>query len=633
MHEITDADIAYAEALTGLRFQDPERRDVLKRMDSVDVWACPGSGKTSLLVSKLAVLGRHWRTRHQGICVLSHTKVARHEIEQKLATSESRALLSAPHFVGTIQSWVDQFLGRHAAWLRFNVRPRVIDSDRFRLQALRRINHNAYRTARAFLKNRANGDDIIGDLHFDGPDLQIKLPVRESTPTGQQLIELKLSLAREGVFCYDDMYALAEWYLREYPQVAGVLARRFPVLFIDEMQDTDEQQWRILGTIFQPPCIVQRFGDNHQSIFRSSRGGAQGGRFPGEVKTTIRTSHRLSCSISKLVGRIAPEGPIPLTGNAGHEDLRHQIILFDRSSVSEVLPFFAGQVSQQVLPLINSPTVKAVGAIARPGEDRNFPHSLCCYWDRFAAHSAPAAPADSMAEYVQDAIASVQQDRRVDHVVDAVATGLVHVLSGERVFRDGDRPYTARTFLRELKDCHHPQYRRFAQVVTSLCVNAVANDRFALESVAAEYASILEPFTGRLSSASRKFLSQPGSPERAAALRSSREAKNIYRYPNGGSNVEIHVSTIHAVKGETHDATLVLETYYHKHDLSTALSYILGDRRKQPGIRLQDYLKRMYVATTRPRYLLCLALFKKNVPDPLQDELSASGWQVHDVAS
>ena len=56
---ITDADVDWVIKLMGLETLDEPRRDFLKSMDTIDVAACPGSGKTTLVVAKLAILARH----------------------------------------------------------------------------------------------------------------------------------------------------------------------------------------------------------------------------------------------------------------------------------------------------------------------------------------------------------------------------------------------------------------------------------------------------------------------------------------------------------------------------------------------------------------------------------------------
>jgi hypothetical protein len=69
-----------------------------------------------LLVAKLAILARNWKSRTRGICVLSHTNVAREEIEQRLGdTDVGRRLLSYPHYIDTIHGFVRRFLA--TPWL------------------------------------------------------------------------------------------------------------------------------------------------------------------------------------------------------------------------------------------------------------------------------------------------------------------------------------------------------------------------------------------------------------------------------------------------------------------------------------------------------------------------------------
>src|SRR5689334_16403560 len=113
--ETTDADISWAARALGLpedAFSVRDGRDygseVLKFHGQLDVAACPGSGKTTLLVAKLAIMARKWPSRHRGLCVLSHTNVARNEIADRLGQA-GHTLLKYPHFIGTIHGFVNEF--------------------------------------------------------------------------------------------------------------------------------------------------------------------------------------------------------------------------------------------------------------------------------------------------------------------------------------------------------------------------------------------------------------------------------------------------------------------------------------------------------------------------------------------
>ena len=102
--EITNDDILWVEEVMGGKIHfDSARVELIKNMDSVDIQAFPGSGKTTILVAKLAILAKKWPYFNTGICVLSHTNVAREEIEDRLGNTEvGRKLLSYPHFIGTV---------------------------------------------------------------------------------------------------------------------------------------------------------------------------------------------------------------------------------------------------------------------------------------------------------------------------------------------------------------------------------------------------------------------------------------------------------------------------------------------------------------------------------------------------
>jgi hypothetical protein len=72
------------EELGGCDFTHESQTRFLGCRTSCDVQAVPGNGKTTLLAAKLALLSRTWRSRTQGVCVISHTNAARHEVERNL---------------------------------------------------------------------------------------------------------------------------------------------------------------------------------------------------------------------------------------------------------------------------------------------------------------------------------------------------------------------------------------------------------------------------------------------------------------------------------------------------------------------------------------------------------------------
>jgi hypothetical protein len=106
---IKDKVEALAQQL-GLELPHQEQWDFIQSAESLDSQAAPGSGKTSLIGLKLALLGQGWTSPTRGICALSHTNTAKDGITNRLAvTPAGRLLLQYPHFIGTIQSFANTF--------------------------------------------------------------------------------------------------------------------------------------------------------------------------------------------------------------------------------------------------------------------------------------------------------------------------------------------------------------------------------------------------------------------------------------------------------------------------------------------------------------------------------------------
>jgi DNA helicase II / ATP-dependent DNA helicase PcrA len=104
---------------------------------------------------------------------------------------------------------------------------------------------------------------------------------------------------------------------------------------------------------------------------------------------------------------------------------------------------------------------------------------------------------------------------------------------------------------------------------------------------------------------------------------------NFYRYPTGAPRVAVRVGSIHSVKGETHTATMVLDTFFHEHHLQELKPWLLGANagRGNVGVRMQARLKQHYVGMTRPSHLLCLAMRDTFTPQEIET-LKARAWRV-----
>ncbi|MCD4665649.1 MAG: UvrD-helicase domain-containing protein [Bacteroidales bacterium] len=136
MKEISIEEIRKVEKILlpeGKSFIDAnnERIEVIKEIDkNLDIVACPGSGKTTVLLAKLLILADRMPFEDGGgICVLTHTNVAIDEIKARLGNSSSK-LFSYPNFFGTIQSFVDKYLAKPAFIKKFNYNIHRINNEK-----------------------------------------------------------------------------------------------------------------------------------------------------------------------------------------------------------------------------------------------------------------------------------------------------------------------------------------------------------------------------------------------------------------------------------------------------------------------------------------------------------------------
>lgn len=115
---------------------------------------------------------------------------------------------------------------------------------------------------------------------------------------------------------------------------------------------------------------------------------------------------------------------------------------------------------------------------------------------------------------------------------------------------------------------------------------------------------------------------------------------NVYTSPDG---VRITLATIHSVKGETHDATLACETKYRSwYDIREMVEFLCNPDAGRPvvdyahpGCKATNraaFMKRLFVAMSRPRYLLCLAMKKSHLTEAQRIQLTGqAGWALQDL--
>ena len=639
--DITDEDIHWVEKhlnVENVDFSDDQRQEAIKTLETKDIRACPGSGKTTLLVAKLAIMARKWPHSHQGICVLSHTNVAREQIIEKLPVNSSQRLLSYPHFVGTIQSFIDRFVAIPACLAMFRCTPSSVDNARFASVVQYEYRSATYTKLRGYLNNQQNRKEIIDDLQFrwDGGlkvDLSKTRLTNKDSSSYRQLLDLKEKVSGEGVFRFNDMFALAKWYMTEYPRIADLVAKRFPLVFIDEMQDTDALQDDVLWQLFGTKSILQRFGDPNQAIFENSSAKVQSS-FPSEGYLTIEKSYRVSSSIAEMIERMCLI-PQKIEGNEARANLKHTIILFNKDTIKDVLDNF-GELVLRECGNLPSAKVRAVGAVGKKRENqKKFPYSITDYWPGYTSKkSVEQRKQETFDEYVRLAAEKIQLTKSCGDGRDVLLDGLVEVLRLQGCRTPEERYYTHRKLVEGLKDRGADSLKCLSEFLYKYCRLLIAYETHDRGQLALDVKQVLAPLlNGEWGSEVDKFMSfdssclELGTGDAKSVAKREQEVLNTYKYEDSPGSLDIPITTIHQAKGQTHHATLVLETFVlRKHDLKDLLHFLLGERPEDMDELQEKYLKQIFVAMSRPKYLVCLAMNEAHISEEEINKLEDLGW-------
>jgi hypothetical protein len=615
-----------------LRFDDEERRDALLENGTKDFNAVPGSGKTSLLAAKLLLLAKKWPHSHKGICILSHTNIAREELTRRLAASaEGLRLLTYPHFIGTIHGFINQFLAM-SALRRLGINVDVIDDEVFAKRAWSLANSPRNSKLRYWIRNQRNGEELISKLFYKGFRLEVlseggKLP-GSHTASFIQMAGLKQALANEGVFRHRDMFAFAEFALAEQPHLLDVIHRRFPMVFIDEMQDTSWEQEDILNRLFESRSIVQRFGDIDQQII-SGDPESEKLTFPRTGHGTISTSKRFGQRIAEAVESIRGS-QLPVVGEADGA-CNPALILYKTTDISHVLFRFGELVLDRFkdAELKNRP-VRAM-CTRRGGEGKVAPgRNMGDYWPAFgrAYRTSPKDSLQTLLSAQHDLLDRPTLSERANDVRRAVLL----VLRGAKApasegVRDG------RSLFRAVRE-QEGNLGQLQKLIHDLTLNPVplvsADDWISLASKMYEGLSDLLPSEMTVEAFTALDLFAHS---QEVEVGISGELPTVCKLINAGRELQYGLGTVASMKGETHLASLVLESYggnSKRFDLQMALPFIagIGQNFSKLTVTQQAQMRNLYVAMSRPTGFLCLAANESRVEDRTIRALVAKGWDI-----
>lgn len=657
-------DIAYAERIllpAGESF-DEERRRFICDMGTLDLLAVPGSGKTTALLAKLLILDRHLpRMDGAGILVISHTNAAVDEIRDRIGMHCSQ-LFRYPNFIGTIQRFVDEFLAIPYYVNRYKNAPLHIDDAAYEARfskppfALegytKQENNNALRFLRLSVKkirwSWREGKEELTD-GYDGKTIDFTKPrgntrqcnyvdwsESEKERVHAWVGSFKRRILKAGYLSFDDAYFLARVAIYRNQQIKRMLRQRFAHVFVDEMQDMERHQYELLEDLFFDAGAYdggyQRIGDRNQSIFDGRSSVAEEFWESREKVLELNGSYRLGPILANVVS-VFGVSPIRIEGRQTNTDgsavmIKPRFIVYSDTTRSSVIQRFASIVREladaQLLPLNDKSRCKAVCWTTK-GE---FHKTRLTDYHPPYARIAPTGRVHH--EVLESHLVLAHHDgASFAPIEQAIVDALLRVLRLEGA-ADAEGTHFVKNSMKGFLQTNRPDvWERYQSNMYRWCLAIAGGDRDrALQDIRQWLPEFCAAFDRQVE-ASKDFVFGELANPPASDSTASPEECNVVMH----DGIRVDVSTVHRVKGETHTATLYMESFYERggggsYESERLTSQFHG---KPLGVKMHDRVrqsaKMVYVGFSRPTHLLCFAVHESRF-QKMEAEICTNTWEI-----
>ena len=600
-----------------------DARNVINSWNSNDILACPGSGKTTVLIAKLKLIADKSPLKDgRGVCVLSHTNVAVSELKAKLGKSAER-LLSYPNFVGTIQTFVDQYITFPFLRQFANTSIQVISDEDYanhlyslicktdsKLKWFIDQQYNAFGVKRydsvvKFMANIYTDDE--GGIHLSGVNRVLAGKSTNSAISYARAIQRLLS--EEGLIRYNDTYRYTLLALKKYgSSLRTLLSRRFQYVFVDEYQDCSTLQRNVLDALFSgTETIFQKIGDVDQAIYTSTNDNTPVWQVEDSYMS-IAHSNRYSQEIADVLS-VLRTNQETIISSRGVQRIKPTLFVYDSSSRLRVIPTFIQEIQSNGLAKPEG-IYKAVGMFENVSGLK-----ISDYWPTFQKKVNQQSIVH-FPDYISE-ISSALANGSLSLSERWIRKLLSKVLHYVGIKDEAEKEYGSISIKRYISNS-------FPQIYQSSILSLSQIHDFSYSAVEKKVKEIFASLLGDgwLEIIPDSFMQPVREPQVA-----SEDSHILY----DESSISIVFDTVYGVKGETHDATLYLETETKKSSDIRRILPLLERKITQCKNELQEKSRRcIYVGFSRPKYLLCLAISEKTY---VGHETAFSSWKIVDLRS
>ncbi|MCP4394604.1 MAG: UvrD-helicase domain-containing protein [Alphaproteobacteria bacterium] len=483
------------------------------------------------------------------------------------------------------------------------------------------------------------------NLSLEGNKININVPTfpeGSNSNSYKKLKSVRRELIKSGGLFFRDLFVFSEQLMILYTQTSSYLEKRFPIVFLDEMQDTQKFQDELLQKIFpldSENIIVQRFGDPDQAIFNGINGEEPNTSYNGKprdkINFVIDKSHRFDVSISQKIRNLSfneinldtdlSDANLEERKNihTKHAKFKHTIFIYCEETIGNVIPAFADLCSCQFSEdrkKSSDFTVKIVGAVGNEIKKDKDLKITSYYADYSKEKSSKNFKETHFIEAVYYCRDNIEGDWKVNYKL--LSDCILKLLYKSNI-KNGQQFFTKASLKQFL--VNNERWSDYRAILHKFLDEKVVITSEEWESTCD---TLLNIFEIKTSAAIADYIEYIDKPRQNTSERIIASSSNVFEI----ENIKMELSTIHGVKGETHDATLVLETKYRSYDLEKILPYL---SRVEPNSQIpklnnttEKFMRQLYVAMSRPRHLLCLAIHKDRITENQEKSLYGLGWNI-----
>jgi len=244
---------------------DNQLKAILKTEGAVMVIAGAGSGKTRVLTNRIAYLISEKNILENNILAITFTNKAAKEMKERIYALVGET--SKYIWINTFHSMCVRILRQHIELLGYNKNFTILDTSE----------------QKSIIKNIVRSLDLSEDAYQPANVLKIISNAKNSLVSVKKMREqsrfgfmknvaeiyahYQSYLKKNSVLDFDDLMLKTIVLFKKFPEVLAIYQNQFQYIHVDEYQDTNVIQYRLikmLSAVHKNVCVV---GDDDQSIY------------------------------------------------------------------------------------------------------------------------------------------------------------------------------------------------------------------------------------------------------------------------------------------------------------------------------------------------------------------------------